>query len=209
MDGNFFFVVGIVLVLAAVGLAFLGIRESDRFPTSRAMLVGGIVIFAAVVATTMAFAVVKSKDEQDKRNEELAKEDEQQAGNAAQAASAGTTLQISTPSGTALAYNQKQVGAPAGEVTIDFQNNEPLAHDVAVADTSGKVLGQTELVTSGSASTSINLPAGNYVFYCTVPGHREAGMVGNLVATGGPASRPQAAPRRSSRRHLARSGSCR
>jgi plastocyanin len=187
MDGNFFFVVGIVLVLAAVGLAFLGIRESDRFPTSRAMLVGGIVIFAAVVATTMAFAVVKSKDEQDKRNEELAKEDEQQAGNAAQAGSAGTTLQISTPSGTALAYNQKQVGAPAGDVTIDFQNNEPLAHDVAVADTSGKVLGQTQLVTSGSASTSINLPAGNYVFYCTVPGHREAGMAGNLVATGGPA----------------------
>jgi len=190
MDGNFFFVAGIVLVLAAVGLAFLGIRESDRFPTSRAMLVGGIVIFAAVVATTMAFAVVKSKDEQDKRNEELAKEDQQQAGNATQAASAGTTLQISTPSGTALAYNQKQVGAPAGEVTIDFQNNESLAHDVAVADTSGKVLGQTELVTSGSASTSINLPAGNYVFYCTVPGHREAGMVGNLVATGGVAKPP-------------------
>ena len=190
MDGNFFFVVGIVLVLAAVGLAFLGIRESDRFPTSRAMLVGGIVIFAAVVATTMAFAVVKSKDEQDKRNEELAKEDEQQAGNAAQAGGAGTTLQISTPSGTALAYNQKQLGAPAGNVTIDFQNNESLAHDVAVADTSGKVLGQTELVTSGSASTSINLPAGNYVFYCTVPGHREAGMVGNLVATGGVAKPP-------------------
>ena len=187
MDGNFFFVVGIVLVIAAVALAFLGLRESDRFPTSRAMLVGGVVLFAAVVATTMAFAVVKSNDEQDKRNEELAKEDQQQAGNAAQAGSAGTTLQISTPSSTALAYNQKQVGAPAGDVTIDFQNNEPLAHDVAVADTSGKVLGQTELVTSGSASTSINLPAGNYVFYCTVPGHREAGMVGNLVATGGPA----------------------
>ena len=201
MDGNFFFVVGIVLVLAAVGLAFLGIRESDRFPTSRAMLVGGIVIFAAVVATTMAFAVVKSKDEQDKRNEELAKEDQQQAENADQnappssapggepqvAGSSGTTLQISTPSGTALAYNQKQVSAPAGDVTIDFQNNEPLEHDVAVADSSGKVLGQTELVTSGSASTSINLPAGTYAFYCTVPGHREAGMLGSLTATGGPA----------------------
>ena len=77
MDGNFFFVVGIVLVIAAVGLAFLGIRESDRFPTSRALMVGGIVLFAAVVATTMAFAVVKSNDEQDKRNAELAKEEPQ------------------------------------------------------------------------------------------------------------------------------------
>jgi plastocyanin len=201
MDGNFFFVVGIVLVICAVALAFLGIRESDRFPTSRAMAVGGVVLFAAVVATTMAFAVVKSKDEQDKRNEELAKEDQQQAENAGQTAppasspggqpqqagSSGTTLEISTPSGTALAYNQKQVSAPAGDVTIDFQNNEPLEHDVAVADSSGKVLGKTDLVTSGSASTSINLPAGTYAFYCTVPGHREAGMLGSLIATGGPA----------------------
>ena len=32
MDGNFFFVIGIVLVIAAVALAFLGIREGDRFP---------------------------------------------------------------------------------------------------------------------------------------------------------------------------------
>ena len=31
-----------------------------------------------------------------------------------------------------------------------------------------------------------NLAAGKYVFYCTVPGHREAGMQGNLTVTGGP-----------------------
>src|SRR3954447_10053020 len=76
MDGNFFFVVGIVLVVAAVALAFLGIRESDRFPGNRAILVGGTALFAAIVVTTMAFAVVKSRDEQDKRKEELAKEEQ-------------------------------------------------------------------------------------------------------------------------------------
>jgi uncharacterized cupredoxin-like copper-binding protein len=27
----------------------------------------------------------------------------------------------------------------------------------------------------------INAPAGEYEFYCNVPGHREAGMVGTLV----------------------------
>jgi plastocyanin len=196
MDGNFFFVIGIILVIAAVGVAFLGIRVSDRFPTSRALMVGGTALFAAIVVTTMAFAVVKSKDEQDKRNAELAKEEPQAensgeaqpatpGGQPQQAGSGGTTLQISTPSGTDLAYNQKQVSASAGNVTIDFQNNEVIAHDVAVADSSGKVLGQTDLVTSDSASTSIDLPAGNYVFYCTVPGHREAGMQGTLTATGG------------------------
>ena len=40
MDGNFFFVIGIVLVIAAVVIAFVGIRVSDRFPPNRALMVG-------------------------------------------------------------------------------------------------------------------------------------------------------------------------
>src|SRR3954469_23379215 len=106
MDGNFFFVLGIILVIGAVGLAFLGIRGADAFPPSRGVMVGVIGLFVAIVATTMAFAIVKSEDEQSKRNEELAKE--QQAtetstapGGQAQAPSGGSTIQISTPSGTA------------------------------------------------------------------------------------------------------------
>ena len=33
----------------------------------------------------------------------------------------------------------------------------------------------------GSGEFTI-LPAGEYAFYCTVPGHREAGMEGTLTA---------------------------
>jgi plastocyanin len=93
----------------------------------------------------------------------------------------GSTVQISTPSGTDLAYNQKDVSAKAGSVAIDFQNNESISHDVAVEDSSGQTLGQTDLVASGSANTTVNLTAGTYTFFCTVPGHREAGMEGTLT----------------------------
>ena len=75
MDGNFFFVIGIVLVVAAVGISFIGIRRSDSFPPSRGVLLGVIALFVAIVGTTMAFAIVKSVDEQNKRNDELAKEE--------------------------------------------------------------------------------------------------------------------------------------
>ncbi len=75
MDGNFFFVVGSVLVLAAVVVSFVGIRGSDSFPPNRGVLLGVIALFVAIVGTTMAFAIVKSVDEQDKRDEELAKEE--------------------------------------------------------------------------------------------------------------------------------------
>jgi plastocyanin len=93
----------------------------------------------------------------------------------------GSTVDISTPSGSDLAFDQKDVSATAGNVTIDFDNKQPLQHDVAVADSSGKVLGQTDLVSSGTSNATVNLTAGTYTFYCTVPGHREAGMEGTLT----------------------------
>jgi len=92
-----------------------------------------------------------------------------------------STVDISTPPGSDLAFDQKDVSATAGNVTIDFDNKQPLQHDVAVADSSGKVLGQTDLVSSGTANATVDLQAGTYTFYCTVPGHREAGMEGTLT----------------------------
>jgi plastocyanin len=92
-----------------------------------------------------------------------------------------STVDISTPSGSTLAFDQKDVTAKAGNVTINFDNKQPLQHDVAVADSSGKVLGQTDLVSSGTANATVNLAAGTYTFYCTVPGHKEAGMEGTLT----------------------------
>jgi plastocyanin len=93
----------------------------------------------------------------------------------------GSTVNISTPSGGTLAYDQKSASAKAGNVTIDFDNKQPLQHDVAVEDSSGKELGATDLVASGTASTTVDLQPGTYTFFCTVPGHREAGMQGTLT----------------------------
>ena len=92
-----------------------------------------------------------------------------------------STVAISTPSSGSLAYDQKSASASAGNVTINFDNKQGLQHDVAVADSSGKVLGQTNLVAAGTASTTVSLQPGTYTFYCTVPGHREAGMQGTLT----------------------------
>ena len=92
-----------------------------------------------------------------------------------------STVNISTPSGSDLAYDQKDVSASAGQVTVDFKNNESIPHDVAIEDSSGKELGATDLVASGSANTTVNLTPGTYTFFCTVPGHREAGMEGTLT----------------------------
>ncbi|HEY7266664.1 MAG TPA: cupredoxin domain-containing protein [Solirubrobacterales bacterium] len=195
MDGNFFFVLGIVLVVAAVALAFLGIRAGDRFPGSRVVLVGVTAIFAAVVVATMAFAVVKSQDEQKERNEKLAKEQEQaqpENGGGAQPAqptggAATESLDVTSPADGGLSYEPNGLTAKPGNVTITYDNPSQVPHSIAVATANGNVLGEVQPFTNGKQSVDLsNLAPGKYVFYCTVPGHREAGMEGNLTVTGGP-----------------------
>jgi plastocyanin len=93
----------------------------------------------------------------------------------------GSTVDISTPSGSTLAFDQKDATAKAGTVTIDFDNKQSLSHDVKVEDSSGQELGGTDLVSSGTASATVDLQPGTYTFFCSVPGHREAGMEGTLT----------------------------
>jgi plastocyanin len=94
-------------------------------------------------------------------------------------APAVTKLALSVP-GTALAYNTKQLSAKAGSVTITLTNSSPLEHDVTVSEGS-KVVGATPVFTGGTKSVTLTLKAGSYTFYCSVPGHRQAGMEGTLT----------------------------
>ncbi len=90
------------------------------------------------------------------------------------------TLKIAAAE-SGLAYASDTASVEAGEVTIEFENPQPIAHDVAIETFNGEVLGQTETIAEGSDSTEIELKPGTYKFFCTVPGHREAGMEGILT----------------------------
>ncbi len=71
--------------------------------------------------------------------------------------------------------------AKAGSDTISFDNKQALQHDVKVEDSSGTEIGGTDLVSSGTATATVDLQPGTYTFFCSVPGHREAGMEGTLT----------------------------
>jgi uncharacterized cupredoxin-like copper-binding protein len=94
----------------------------------------------------------------------------------------GATVQIEAdPSGN-LAFTTTEASAKAGNVTIDFENPQPVAHDVRVEAPSGGDVGGTEVITEGAESVTLkNIKPGQYTFYCSVPGHREAGMEGTLT----------------------------
>jgi plastocyanin len=83
-----------------------------------------------------------------------------------------------SPSGL-LSYDTKQLSAKAGTVTIAFTNVAALEHNLTIAQGS-QVLGATPTFAGGSHTLTLSLKAGSYTFYCSVPGHRQAGMEGTL-----------------------------
>ncbi len=100
-------------------------------------------------------------------------------GGEASSGGASTTLQVEA-SETALAYDTTKLSAKAGKVTIDFKNPSAIPHNVVIEE-NGKELAGFEPVAQGEESETAELKPGTYTFYCSVPGHREAGMEGTLT----------------------------
>jgi uncharacterized cupredoxin-like copper-binding protein len=89
-------------------------------------------------------------------------------------------LDIPTDSGGQLAYKFASATATAGQVTIESKNDASIPHDIALEGNGVNEKG--EVVQGGGTSKfSIDLKPGSYTFYCSVPGHREAGMEGKLT----------------------------
>ena len=84
------------------------------------------------------------------------------------------TIQLS---GKNFAFTPSTISGPAGILQFDLKSTDGL-HDLVIEGIAGF---QVE-VTSGSASSGkVDLKAGKYTFYCDIPGHRAAGMVGTLT----------------------------
>ena len=91
----------------------------------------------------------------------------------------GQTLALAADPSGALKYDKSQLEATAGDITIDFTNDSPLQHDVAVEGNG--VNEASDKITGSKTTLSLNLKAGTYTFFCSVDGHRAAGMEGTLV----------------------------
>jgi mono/diheme cytochrome c family protein len=99
------------------------------------------------------------------------------------ASAQGGRLEIDANPDGQLAYEVSSATATAGPLQIDSRNDASVEHDIALQEgTDGPVLGNGATVSNGGVSrVSVNLRPGRYTFYCTLPGHREAGMQGTLT----------------------------
>ena len=94
---------------------------------------------------------------------------------------ASTVTLAADPTG-ALKFDKKTLTTTAGTVTVVMDNpsTSGVPHGIAVEGNGVDQDGKT-VQPGGKSTDTLTLKPGTYTFYCPVPGHKAAGMVGTLV----------------------------
>jgi uncharacterized cupredoxin-like copper-binding protein len=83
------------------------------------------------------------------------------------------------PSG-GLSYTFGSAQANAGQVEIDSPNKSSIDHDISIEGNGVSENGPV-VKNGGVSKVNVSLKPGAYTFFCSVPGHRQGGMVGKLT----------------------------
>jgi len=171
-----FYIAGGVLVAWALIVSMgIGMRNPS-FPgtvgTERAVMA----ITAVLVLVAVSMAVVTSGGSTAKATAQPIS----QEGREAASGSGVSSLKVQADPEGQLKFTTKDLSAKAGTVTVSFANSSPLPHNLTIAQGT-TVLGATPTFQGATKTLTLKLAPGTYVFYCSVPGHRQAGMEGKLT----------------------------
>ena len=88
----------------------------------------------------------------------------------------GGELDIVADPGGALSYTADMASAGPGPLKVVLENDSGVPHNIVIDQQ-----GETDIIEKGTADFSADFGAKTYTFYCSVPGHRQAGMEGKLT----------------------------
>lgn len=96
----------------------------------------------------------------------------------AAAGAGGTTVTVSAKE---FAFEAKDIKVSAGQATaIVLKNTGAVEHDITIDDPAFKV----KAAPTKTDQATLTIPtAGTYTYYCSVPGHRQAGMEGSVTVS--------------------------
>jgi uncharacterized cupredoxin-like copper-binding protein len=171
-----FYIAGGLLVAWALILSLAIGMRNPSFPATIATERAVMSTTAVLVLAAVSMAVVTSGGSTSKATAAPIT----QAGREAASGSGTSSLKEAADPEGQLRFTTANLSAKAGKVTISFANASPLMHNMTIAQGT-KVLGATPTFQGGAKTLTLNLAPGTYVFYCSVPGHRQAGMEGKLT----------------------------
>ncbi len=173
-----YYIAGGVLVAWALIVSIgIGMRNPS-FPGTLGAQRAVMAISAVLVLATVSTAILTSGGSTSKATVAPATP----AGREAASGSGTSSLKEEADPEGQLRFTTKNLSAKAGTVTINFANASPLMHNMTIAQGT-TVLGATPTFQGATKTLTLNLKPGTYTFYCSVPGHRAAGMEGTLTVS--------------------------
>jgi plastocyanin len=134
-----------------------------------------LLLLFTVLALALAVSACGGDDDDDAAAEEPAAEDTTTHEETGEGGGAHLTL-TADPDG-AFSFDQTELTAAAGEITIELVNDSGLPHNVEIEGQDAV----SETITEGSTEVTVTLEPGEYVYFCNIPGHRQGGMEGTLT----------------------------
>lgn len=163
-------VVAGIFILFALSSSFLAPRRKPDFPGKNGLsvfVIASLVLFAAMISAVELFG----------------------AESEAKGAEAASTTHVAAPQATIqatetefrIALSTTSEPKPGLYVFV-VKNAGKIPHDLAVQGPKVSGPAKTALIPAGgSAKLTVSLGAGSYTLYCTVPGHKAAGMSAKLT----------------------------
>ena len=161
--------VALVFIAFALSSSFLAPRRKADFPGRNGLsvfVIASIALFVAMLGAVLVFG----RESPEAKGAE--KPGAAASGPAKTVAVSESEFKIALPAAS----------EPAGKVAFVVHNVGKIPHDFAIQG--GHVTGPTKtalIQPGGSATLTVSLASGSYTVYCTVPGHRAAGMVAKLT----------------------------
>jgi plastocyanin len=163
------FVVAAVFIGFALAASFLAPRRWPDFPGKHGMspfIIASFVLFFGMLAAVYVFGKESEPAEASSAQPESGKP----ASHTIKVTEAEWKVQV--PAQTELT---------AATYTFDVHNAGKIPHDFVVTRGSAPGGKKTPLIKPGAdAKLIVSLTSGNYTLYCSVPGHRQLGMVAKL-----------------------------
>jgi uncharacterized cupredoxin-like copper-binding protein len=102
-------------------------------------------------------------------------DDDDSAGDSAPAGGTADAATLRFTSNDSFKFDPETASVTAGTVHVEHENDGGTVHTFVIDGADFKLTDDDE--------GDVELAAGDYVFYCDVPGHRDAGMEGTLTVT--------------------------
>ena len=188
----------IVIIVLNFSRILLAVEErgGEIFATTIAIVVASVVLFGAawisatgeqrsggnigvLVASALLLVTagaVGAEAIQEHHEEELAKEAAEDVG----------PPDLTVNAGPGFKFEPAQAEAPAGATVIEYVNADTQAHTFVIEGVPGFKL---EVASQGDEDKAeVELTAGQFTFFCDIPGHRQGGMEGTLTVAEGAGS---------------------